>query len=232
MMRTLGYDLLEKAKPGLLLAQSLESKLSYDIQNDAVPIAGSVPTVYRRLSTLEQLGLASVNRSRFEINRATRQPFYVLKELIPSLLALKNARRFGRTYNDSDVDFAQNILPDNTLVTLDYKAWDLTKFQSPLDFFVYVDDLYDVAQHLKENGFSEGKKGRIVLLSKQGTFTNMIQRVYLDCLAKGGRATLDAIAIQLLYGDQLDIKGQFSIDDVLKVQEDMQVGTNIKTVSQ
>jgi hypothetical protein len=33
---------------------------------------------------------------------------------------------------------------------------------------------------------------------------------------------LDAIAIELKHGDMLNIKGKFAIDDVLKVQDDMQ----------
>ena len=51
---------------------------------------------------------------------------------------------------------------------------------------------------------------------------NIIEQVYLDCIAKGGRNILDAIAIELKHGDKLNIKGKFAIDDVLKVQDDMQ----------
>jgi hypothetical protein len=54
-----------------------------------------------------------------------------------------------------------------------------------------------------------------------GDFSNEIERVYLDCIAKGGRSIQDAIAIQLLHGDQLTSKGIFPAEYVLKVQEDL-----------
>ncbi|HVB95936.1 MAG TPA: hypothetical protein VND41_04970 [Nitrososphaerales archaeon] len=47
------------------------------------------------------------------------------------------------------------------------------------------------------------------------------EKVYLDCLAFGGRSTLDAIAIELLYGDRLSVKGEFPADLVLKVRDDL-----------
>ncbi len=55
----------------------------------------------------------------------------------------------------------------------------------------------------------------------EGGFENEVQRVYLDCLAFGGRSTLDAIAIELLQGDQLEVKGEFPTELVLKVREDL-----------
>jgi len=43
----------------------------------------------------------------------------------------------------------------------------------------------------------------------------------LDCIANGGRSILDAVAIELLYGSEINIKGRFSVDTIRKVQEDM-----------
>lgn len=203
-------------------AQAFEPRIVYTVKKDAVPIAGSERTAYRRLSILESLGLATFRNGRFQItSRVSRQPPNVLKKILPSLIALKNARRFGRFYNDSDIRFMMKNAPEHSFVTLDFKAWDLTKFQTPSDLFIYVNDVEQFSMFLKNKGFSEGKKGHIVLLSKAGDFANEIERVYLDCIAKGGRSTLDAVAIDLLHGDKLSVRGQFPIETITKVQEDM-----------
>jgi hypothetical protein len=108
-------------------------------------------------------------------------------------------------------------------ITLDYRAWELTKFQYPMDLYVYANDIEGIASYLKQNGFSEGQRGHIVLLPKIGDFSHAIERVYLDCIAKGGRSVLDAIAIELLYGNQISVRGRFTTQDVIKVQEDLPI---------
>jgi hypothetical protein len=207
---------------GIRFASMLPPRISYGIKEDAVGIAGSVPTAYRRLRALESLGLATVHRGQFQINQAARQPMDLLQRLIPSLLALKTARRFGRKYHISDVNFLKNNLPENAFVTLDYAAWDLTGYQTPMDLYVYVDDIKKTSNFLKSKEFSQGTQGRVVLLQKQHGFRKNTEQVYLDCIAKGGRSILDAIAIELKHGDKLRIKGRFNIEDVLKIQNDMQ----------
>jgi hypothetical protein len=220
------------AKDGIAFAQALAPKIVYSIKNDAIAVAGSERVAYRRLNSLVSLGLATFNNGQFQINRgAIMQPLYILEKLVPSLTALKHARRFGKSYNDSDIRFCRNVL-GNSFTTLDFKAWDLTKFQTPLDLYVYVDDVDGTSSFLKENGFREGKKGHIVLLPKIGDFTNEVQRTYLDSIAKGGRSINDAIAIELLYADKLDIKGQFPIEYVIKVQQDLpQDALNLEATS-
>jgi hypothetical protein len=215
-------EMMHAAESGIRFASKLTPKISYSVKDDAVPIAGSISTAYRRLSLLENLGLATIHRSQFQINRAARQPMYILEKLVPSLIALKNAKRFGRKYHISDINFVKNNLPDGSFITLDYRAWDVTKFQTPLDLYVYVTDIEKTAKFLKDNDFNEGTKGHVVLLQKQPNIKNDIEQVYLDCIAKGGRSILDAIAIELKYGEQFDIKGRFDIQDILKVQDDMQ----------
>jgi hypothetical protein len=138
------------------------------------------------------------------------------------LQALNQARRFGKSYNQSDINFAMNNIQDK-IITLDYRAWELTKFQYPMDLYVYVKDVGRVASYLKENGFSEGQRGHVILLPEIGDFSNEIERVYLDCIAKGGRSMLDAIAIEMLYSDQIHVKGRFTTEDVIKVREDLPV---------
>ncbi len=202
-------------------AQGFSAKPLYSIKN-AKSETASTRTVYRRLHDLNSVGLANFRRGVFEIKRgAILQPAPVLKKLIPSLIALKNGRRFGRYYNELDINFAKKQLPEKFLTTLDYAAWELTKFQTPSDFFIYVNDMDKASEFLKNNKFSEGNSGHVVLLPKIGNFINEVERVYLDCIANDGRSLLDAIALELLYGDYLSVKGQFPIEYVKKVQEDM-----------
>jgi len=90
-------------------------------------------------------------------------------------------------------------VPANSSVTLDYRSWDLTGYQTPQDLYVYVDDIRKTSQFLKLSNFSEGTRGHVVLLEKQPSAENSIQQVYLDCIAKGGRSVLDAIALEIRY---------------------------------
>lgn len=209
----------------LLFAQRLiaNPKPAYSMKKDALPIAGSLPTAYRRLNALKSLGLARSARGHFVLNTSVLvQLPHVIEKMRPSLEALGKSRRFGRYYNDSDIKFAEDNIEYGRF-TLDYKAWELTKFQYPIDLYMYVEDVDKIANYLKDNQFSEGKKGHVILLPMTGDFTNEIERVYLDCIAKGGRSLQDAIAIELLYGSKLDVKGNFPIDLVRKVQEDLPV---------
>lgn len=205
-----------------LFAQRLESKPVYTIE-DAISVAGSAKTAYRRLNDLKSLGLAKYKRGSFILKTSVvRQPANVIEKLRPSLVALNKARRFGRNYNDSDIRFAINNISDKC-VTLDYKAYELTKFQTPLDLYIYVENVDEVADFLKRKAFREGKNGHIVLLPKIGDFSNEIERVYLDCIANGERSTADAIAIELLYEDNVSIRGLFPVHLVKKVQEDLPI---------
>ncbi len=202
-------------------AQEFSDKPVYDIKEDAVPLAGSQFTAYRRLHLLESYHLAKLGRNQFEIKTdVVSQPLSIIKKLLPSLIALKNAKRFGKYYTESDVTFARKNIPGQVLTTLDYAAWDATKYQIPSNFYVYVNDLDTASKFLKKNRFSEGNNGRVVLLPLVGDYTNKLERVYLDCIANGGRSSLDAISIELQYGDQLTTRAHFPIEYVKKVQEE------------
>ena len=137
------------------------------------------------------------------------------------MIALKNARRFGKYYNESDVNFAKKHLPGKFLTTLDYATAEVTNSQTHSEFFVYVDDVERAANYLIKNDFSEGKNGNVILLPKVGSFDNIIERIYLDCIAKGGRNTLDGIALEWFYGDNIQNRGHFPVEFVKKVQEDL-----------
>ncbi len=208
-----------------LFAQRLDSKPVYTIE-DAISVAGSAKTAYRRLNELKELGLAKYNRGSFILKtNVVTQPANIIEKLLPSLIALRKARRFGRNYNGSDTRFAMNNISDK-FVTLDYKAYELTKFQTPLDLYIYVKDVNNVADFLREKGFKEGKNGHVILLPKVGDFSNEIERVYLDCIANGERSTMDAIAIELIYEDRLSTRGLFPVQLVKKVQEDLPLSSS------
>jgi len=203
-------------------AQAFTGQLVYSVKNDARKQAGSLSTAYQRLRILEQIGLAKVNRDAFQIkSNVVSQSFPIRKKILYSLLSLKNARRFGKYYNESDINFAKKHLPGKFLTTLDYATWELTKYQTPSEFFVYVEDVEKSANFLLENDFNEGKNGNVILLPKLGNFDNPIERIYLDCIAKGGRNTLDGIALELNYSDSITEKGHFPLNSVKKVQEDL-----------
>lgn len=197
------------------------AKSIYGIKEDAIPTAGSRATAYRYLNALSSLGLVISRRGNFQINTSVlSQSTHMIEKLLPSLYALKNARRFGKYYNSTDVNFVLKK-HNHEFVTLDYKAWELTHFQYPSRLYMYVKDIDKAASYLKDNDFREGERGHIILLPMIGDFTNEIERVYLDCIAIGGRGLMDAIAIELLYGKQLRLKGTFPIELIRKVQEDL-----------
>jgi hypothetical protein len=209
-----------KIEPSLAVVQSVGQKPVYHVSEFIGP-AGSRATAYRVIRRLQELGLAAETQKRgyFTIRSSAFQPYQTWTHLLPSLLALRQARYFGRAYDESDVNYARRSL--SGMVTLDYRAYELTQFQTPRTFFIYVEDPDRQAQSLRSAGFSEGIRGRVAILPKEGGFQNEVQRVYLDCLAFGGRSTLDAIAIELVHGDELSIRGEFPTDLVLKVREDL-----------
>ncbi len=208
-------------EPSLTAVQVLGQRPVYRVRDLFGP-AGSRATAYRLLRKLQELGFASETRKRghFVLRSSVFQPYSLWPHLLPSLRALKEARYFGRAYDGSDVNHARRLLMGS--VTLDYRAYELTRFQTPRTFFIYVEDPEGQAKMLRLAGFSEGRKGRVAILPRaDGDFEHEIQRLYLDCLAFGGRSTLDAIAIELLYGDELSIRGVFPTDLVIKVREDL-----------
>ena len=215
-------SILEKAKDAIRFAQELPPSPIYNLKNLEHTTRVSTRTIRRRLAHLEELGLADYNRGKFTIKREViSQPYTVLQKIIPSLIALKRARRFGRYYKPTDVNFMKKHLPKDSIITLEHKAHQLTKFQIPLNFYVYVEDVEEIADLLKSHRFREGKRGNIILLPKIGSFENLIERIFLDCVANGGRDFLDAAAIMLTHKDMIKTRGMFAVDTILKVQEDL-----------
>ncbi len=215
-------SMLEKAKDAIGFAQELPPSPVYDLKSLKDASGLSARTIRRRLIRLEELGLADCNRGTFTIKReVVSQPYLVLQSIVSSLMSLKKARRFGRHYKPTDVNFMKKHLPNGSIITLDHRAHELTRFQTPLDLHVYVDNVEDVSKLLKSHGFREGKRGSVVLLPKIGSFENLIERVFLDCVANGGRSFLDAAAIMLTHKDVVKIRVRFAGDTIWKVQEDL-----------
>ena len=209
-------------KNALQFAQELPPSPIYRVKDVAKNVHER--TVRRRLKKLIEIGLAQYSRGQFSIKKeVVSQPINVLEKLIPSFTALVQARKFGKSYRQSDINFMMKNLPKNSIITLDYSAYNMTKFQSAHDLYVYVDDVEKITQFLKTNNFREGMKGSIIILPKTGSFENIIERVFLDCVAKGGRSMMDAIAIQLKYSDEVSTKARFTTEMLLKVQEDLPI---------
>ena len=215
-------SILDKAKDAIGFAQKLPSSPIYDLNNLDDSIHLSTRTIKRRITSLVELGLADYNRGKFTIKREViSQPYTVLQNIVPSLLALKRAKRFGRYYTSTDANFVKKHLPKGSIITLDHKAYELTKFQTPLNLYVYVDDVEKISKFLKTHGFREGKRGHVIILPKIGSFENLIERVFLDCIADGGRSFLDAVAIMLTHKNMIKTRARFAGDTILKVQEDL-----------
>ncbi len=208
-------------RPELAITQTLGEKPVYHIA-DLCRVAGSRSSAYRLLEELRETGFASqVKEGYFTIRSCLFQPFHLWSYLLPSLEAIKQARYFGISYNENDVRLVRRILQG--IVTLDYRAYELTGLQDPHTFFLYVEDIEKAAATLRDHKFSEGTRGRVALIPRVGSFQNEIQRTYLDSVAYGGRSSLDAIAIELLHGEMLDpkIRGVFRSEDILKVREEL-----------
>lgn len=215
-------SMLKNARDAIGFAQELPPSPIYDIKSLKGTVGLSGRTIRRRLARLKELGLAEYDRGKFTIKREViSQPYPVLQSIIPSLMSLKKARRFGRHYNTSDINFARKHLPDGSIITLDHGANELTGFQIPLDLHAYVDDMEHMSRILKNHGFWEGRRGKVVLLPKIGSFENLVERIFLDCTANGGRSFMDAAAIMLTHKDNVKTGVRFTGDTILKVQEDL-----------
>ena len=189
---------------------------------DLQRVTGSRASAYRTLGALRRTGFAEpLKEGHFSLRSSFFQPLYLWQHLTPSLDAFRQARYFGRSYNESDIQAVRRIL-DGT-VTLDYRAYELTGLQKPYLFFLYVDDLNSASDALRENGFWQGRRGRVAILPHTGSFRNDVERLYLDCIAYGGRSTLDAIAVEILRKNDLDpkMRGVFRAEDVLKVRDEL-----------
>ena len=162
----------------------------------------SEATARRRVDELAEMGLARRRNGAFTVNHdAICQPIEVLDAMRPSLLALGRARRFGRGgRGGAGIALARRLLPPGSFVTLDYPLSRLTGYGPPRDYCACVDDPGAYASLLGEGGLREDEAGRVVVMPKLGVFGDKRERLFLDCLAAGGRWYGGAIALSVLYG--------------------------------
>src|SRR6478672_5982516 len=118
---------ITKHELALLSAQRLDTKPVYSMKDDFVPSTfKSKRTAYRYRKYLESIGVLKGKRGNFKLNTSVISQLHLIQNLLPSIKSLKNARKFGRNYNEKDIKFfKKNIVYQ--LITLDYKAWELTK---------------------------------------------------------------------------------------------------------
>lgn len=214
---------LQNYVDAIMFAQGLPHKPVHVLNDLSDKMGMSVRTVRRRIKKLEELGLAKYDRGIFSVKyEVVSQPKSALNMLYSSFIALKKARRFGKFYRETDVNFVKKNLPKNSLVTLDYKAYELTRYQTPLYFYVYVDNIEKFSLFFKKNGFKEGRNGKIILLPKIGSFADETRRVFLDCVAHGGRSFNDAAALSLSGSSIKNTHVRFTIDTIQKIMKDIQ----------
>ena len=169
----------------------------------------SEATARRRVDELAEMGLARRRNGTFTVNHdAICQPIEVLDVMRPSLLALGRARRFGwgGRGGNAGIALARRHLPPGSFVTLDYPLARLTGYGPPRDYCACVDDPDAYASLLERSGLCEDEEGRVVVMPKIGRFDNKRVRLFLDCLAAGGRLYGGAVVLCVLYGDTLAMR--------------------------
>ncbi len=163
---------------------------------------------------LERVGLAVEYDGRVVFRECLDQPIRVIEKLLPSLLSLKHGLGFM-----GDAELARREVKG--FITLDYAAYELTGYQAPRTLYIYPEDLKREAKRLRELGFEQSPltESDVVLLPRFGAIDRY--RVHLDSLAKGGRSTLDALAIELLKPEFVVVEARYPAEMVRKVVEDL-----------
>ena len=199
----------------IAFARLLPRSMIHRIRDMPSAAGVSEATARRRVDELAEMGLADHWNGCFTVRHdAVRYSIEVLEAMRPSLLALGRARRFNRRKSDADVAFARRHLPPGSFVTLDYPLARLTGYQSAWWYYACVDDPRAFASFLESNGFREDRMGRVVVVPKIGAFNDEKARLFLDCLADGGRSYCDAIALLVSKIDAPPAGAAFIANDV------------------
>jgi hypothetical protein len=103
-----------------LTLQSLQFAQRFDSRphstKEAIAMAGSKDKAYRRLEVLKTYGIIEYYKYKrqgyFTVNTTLAwQPLNIIVEqILPSLESLKKARRFGRRYDNRDINLLQIIM--------------------------------------------------------------------------------------------------------------------------
>jgi len=121
MMQQETVSFVTRYKKALQFAQELPPSSIYNVKEVAKDVHER--TIRRRIKKLVEIGLAQYNRGQFSIKKeVVSQPINIIEKLIPSFIALVQARRFGKLYRQSDINFMMKNLPKNSIITLDCSA--------------------------------------------------------------------------------------------------------------
>ena len=163
---------------------------------------------------LKRAGLAVEHDGLVVFKECLDQPVRVIEKLLPSLLSLKYGLGFK-----GDVELARKEVKG--FITLDYAAYELTGYQVPRTLYLYPEDLKESIERLKGLEFdpSSPSEADVVLLPRFGSIDRY--RIHLDALARGGRSTLDALAIELLKPEMVAVEARYPAEMVRKVLDDL-----------
>jgi IclR helix-turn-helix domain len=140
---------------------NLPMKAAYTLDELAHATGKSKPTAYRYLAELEQSGFVIAhNTGVFSLRDSIFLPATIIPHIIPSLHALKQAKRFRLHNGKFGVAKAKKLLGElSGMATLDYAAYEITGYQTP-DIFYFYPDLFERAvQLLRANNYVESPKG-------------------------------------------------------------------------
>jgi hypothetical protein len=204
---------------------SLPPKSAYTLDDLALALGRSRKTAYRYLQLLRRMGFVTAfHEGIFTLRDSIFLPISVIPKILPSLHAISQQRKFRLRNGDRGIERARHLLTAlGGLSTLDYAAYELTGYQTPITFYFYPDSLEHAIKALRENGYVESPRGSVILLPRIGDFTNQIQRVFYDSLATGGRGTLDAIAIARRFPKETESTGYLHslLNMASKVEQDV-----------
>jgi hypothetical protein len=199
-------------------------KPAYTLDELAHATGRSKQTAYRYLTELEQNGFViTFHRGAFSLRDSVFLPTTIIPHIIPSLRALRQGRKFRLRNGKPGIANAMKLLREaGGLPTLDYAAYEITAYQTPETFYFYPDSFEKSVHLLRENGYVESSKGKVVLLPRIGDFSEPILRVFYDSLAIGGRGILDAIAISRKHPEKTKSSGylDFLLALARKVEQD------------
>ncbi len=218
------------------IQSNLPMKPAYTLNELARATGRSKQTAYRYLTQLQQNGFViAFHRGAFSLRDSVFLPTMIIPHILPSLHALRQARKFRLRNGKPGIPNARKLLREaGGLPTLDYAAYEITAYQTPDIFYFYPDSFERAVRVLRQNGYVESSKGKVVLLPRIGDFSEPILRVFYDSLAIGGRGILDAIAISRKHPEKTKSSGylDFLLALARKVEQDTRgverIGSNTR----
>lgn len=204
---------------------TLPLRSAYTLDDLALALGRSKKTAYRHLQQLKRMGFVIASHEGvFTLRDSVFLPPSVIPKILPSLLAMSQERKFRLRNGDLGIERARHLLMAlGGFPTLDYVAYELTGYQTPVAFYFYPDSLEQAIKVLRENGYVESPRGSVVLMPKIGDFSDPIRRVFYDSLAAGGRGILDAIAIARRFPKETESTDYLHslLNMALKVEQDI-----------